>query len=70
MAKAEKIVQAKVAKRKSVDIEGKLYGPGSLIELPISEAEDLLDKGFVVDPSDFPAPAEETSGPSVEEREE
>jgi len=69
MAKAEKIVQAKVAKRKSVDIEGKLYGPGSLIDLPIGEAEDLLEKGFVVDPAESAAPAEGAAGPSVEEQE-
>jgi len=69
MAKTEKIIKAKVAKRKSVDIEGKLYGPGSVIELPMSEAEDLYEKGFIAEPDEEPAADAGTSGVTIEEQE-
>lgn len=69
MAKTEKIIKAKVAKRKSIDIEGKLYGPGSLIELPVSEAEGLYEKGFIVEPDEQPATETGAPGVTVEEQE-
>ncbi|MGO4379738.1 MULTISPECIES: hypothetical protein [Telluria group] len=64
MAKNDKneIVTVKVAKRKSVDVEGKLYGPDSVIELSLEDAKDLFEKGFVVDPKDEP---EAVEGPGV-----
>lgn len=61
MAKNDKI-SVKVAKRKSVDVDGKLYGPDSLIELSLEDAKDLFEKGFVVDPNEEP---EAVEGPGV-----
>ena len=69
MAKTEKTITAKVAKRKSVDIDGKLYGPGSLIDLPVSEAESLYEKGFIVEPDEQPAAEKADPGVTVEEQE-
>lgn len=46
----ERIVEGQVAKRKSVDVDGKVYGPGSKLTLPLSEAMALRDLGFIVEP--------------------
>lgn len=51
MAKNEKLIKVKVAPRKSVELAGERYGPGSVIELEETDARDLYAKGFVVDPN-------------------
>lgn len=48
----ERTVDVQVAKRKSVDVDGKVYGPGSKLTLPLSEAKALHDLGFIVEPDD------------------
>lgn len=53
MAKTEQTtVTVKVAPRKSVYVGPDLKGPGSLIDLPSDEADELHEKGFVIDPDD------------------
>jgi hypothetical protein len=62
-AKAAKLIVVKVAPRKSVEFEGKLYLPGDTFEIDIDEAKDLHGKGFVVDPNELEEQAE--AGPGV-----
>ena len=54
MAKTEQLsstpTRATVARRKSVDIDGILYGPGEPVTLPANEVASLIAKGFLVDP--------------------
>lgn len=54
-AEQEPTIDVLVAKRKSVDVDGRLYGPGSKLTLPLSEAKSLYDKGFVVEPDEVDA---------------
>lgn len=69
MAKTDKnLVNAIVAKRRSIDIDGKLYGPGAIVELAPDEAFDLLEKGFVVDPREEPAGTDEGAGGQVDQQ--
>lgn len=44
-------VQAIVAPRRTVQHEGRLYGPGEPLLLPESEVGRLRARGFLVDPS-------------------
>ena len=48
----EPTIDVLVAKRKTVDFDGRLYGPGAKLTLPIREAKSLYDKGFVVEPGE------------------
>lgn len=57
MAKTDKKVKVKVANRRSLDHDGKLHGPGEIVELPADEALDLRAKGFVEDLADDSQPA-------------
>ena len=66
MAKIEQIT-AVVAKRKSLDIDGVLVGPGKEVSLPAAEARDLIKKGFLVDPAGSAEQTEE-SGVVIEEQ--
>lgn len=61
--KTPKLVLVKVATRKSVEFEGKLYLPGETFKIDIDEAKDLHGKGFVVDPNEPEEQAE--AGPGV-----
>jgi hypothetical protein len=62
MSGSETIV-VKVAPRKSVDVDGKLKGPGTKLTLSLSEARDLYAKGFIVDADDDAAAnADENAG--------
>lgn len=61
-------IVVKVANGKSVDLDGKLYGPGSKLTLPLSEAKSLYDMGFVVDADEEASAGTNAggdSGPSV-----
>ena len=55
---------AVVAARKSVDVDGKIYGPGETVTLPTADVAELRSKGFLVDPA-ADAVAEEDAAPSV-----
>lgn len=63
MAKNE-TQDAVVAAHKSVDVDGKIYGPGATVTLPSAEVDELRIKGFLVDPSASDAAAD-GSAPSV-----
>lgn len=52
---------AVVAARKSVDVDGKIYGPGATVTLPTAEVAELRGKGFLVDPD---ADVEVVDGPT------
>lgn len=58
-------VKAVVAPRRSVDVDGKLFGPGATVTLPLGEALDLLKQGFLVDP-DADKAAVEAEGASID----
>jgi hypothetical protein len=60
MAKNE-TQDAVVAARKSVDVDGKIYGPGATVTLPTAEVAELRGKGFLVDPD---ADVEAVDGPT------
>jgi hypothetical protein len=61
MAKIEN-AKAIVADRKTLDIDGKQFGPGSEVILPKHEVESLRKKGFLVDPD--AVPVEVADGPT------
>jgi hypothetical protein len=55
---------AVVAARKSVDVDGKIYGPGETVTLPTADVVELRTKGFLVDP-DADTAAADGAAPSV-----
>lgn len=65
MAKNE-LIEATVAKRKSVDVDGVMYGPGKTVNLPAAEVRDLINKGFLVDPAGSLEPDNDASGVAIE----
>lgn len=54
---------ATVARYKSVDVDGTVYGPGEQVTLAKSEVADLRRKGFLLDPVDDEEP--ESAAPKV-----
>nr|WP_315400109.1 hypothetical protein [uncultured Duganella sp.] len=59
MAKTETPSSAIVAARKSVDVDGVLFGPGKTVTLAASDVISLRAKGFLENPDgdDFDAPS-------------
>jgi len=49
-AKGAELVAAKVAKRRTIRIDGKHYGPGETVSLPATEVESLRSRGFLEKP--------------------
>lgn len=45
-----KTVKAVVANRHSVEVDGKLYGPGETVMLPADEVSALQASGYLIDP--------------------
>jgi hypothetical protein len=60
----EETIEVMVAKRKSVDVDGVLHGPGAKLTLPLSEAKALYEKGFIAEPDDDAVDA--GVGPSIQ----
>ena len=71
---AEPTITVMVAKRKSVEHDGVLYGPSEKLSLPVSDAKALYAKGFIVEPDDDDddddrnpaAAAADATGPTVQ----
>ncbi len=49
-AKGAELVDAKVAKRRTVRVGPKSFGPGETVSLPAAEVEALRDRGFLEKP--------------------
>ena len=49
-AKGAELVEAKVARRRTVRIDGKSFGPGEPVSLPAGEVESLRARGFLEKP--------------------
>lgn len=68
----EHTITVQVAKRKSIDHDGVLYGPGAKLSMAVSDAKALHANGFIVQPDDddeAEAEAEaagDASGPTVQ----
>ena len=45
-----KEIKAIVANRRSVEVDGKIYGPGDSVTLPADEVKQLRGSGFLIDP--------------------
>lgn len=58
-----KTVKAIVANRRTVEVDGKTFGPGETVSLPADEVEALRDAGFLADDSQAPSAADDA--PSV-----
>ena len=49
-AKGAELVDAKVARRRTVKVKGKSFGPGETVSLPAAEVESLRTRGFLERP--------------------
>ena len=60
-AKGAEIVDAKVARRRTVRVGSKHFGPGETVSLPAAEVEALRERGFLDKPD--AKPVAEGNGP-------
>ena len=64
--KATTRFRATVAARRTVNVDGKLHGPGAEIQLPKAEVERLRKLGYLVDPKAAELAAPEGASVSTE----